>query len=82
MILPGGDAVDKWGAVCSADVSGRVAGSCWAQLSSLVVAVTLNFTLVPVWGLGAVTAGYALLVDTFWRATNGVPPRRYSCFAP
>ena len=37
------------------------------KLSSLVVAVTLNFTLVPVWGLyGAVTAwASALLVDTF-----------------
>ena len=37
------------------------------KLSSLVVAVTLNFTLVPVWGLyGAVTAwASALLIDTF-----------------
>ena len=48
-------------------MSGKSRWQLLNKLSSLVVAVTLNFTLVPVWGLyGAVTAwASALLVDTF-----------------
>ena len=48
-------------------MSGKSASQLLNKLSSLVVAVTLNFTLVPVWGLyGAVTAwASALLIDTF-----------------
>ena len=48
-------------------MSGKSRWQLLNKLSSLVVAVTLNFTLVPVWGLyGAVTAwASALLIDTF-----------------
>lgn len=48
-------------------MSGKSRWQLLNKLSSLVVAVTLNFTLVPVWGLyGAVTAwSSALLIDTF-----------------
>ena len=48
-------------------MSGKSRWQLLNKLSSLVVAVTLNFTLVPVWGLyGAVTTwASALLVDTF-----------------
>ena len=48
-------------------MSGKSRWQLLNKLSSLVVAVTLHFTLVPVWGLyGAVTAwASALLIDTF-----------------
>ena len=48
-------------------MSGKSRWQLLNKLSSLAVAVTLNFTLVPVWGLyGAVTAwASALLIDTF-----------------
>lgn len=48
-------------------MSGKSRWQLLNKLSSLAVAVTLNFTLVPVWGLyGAVTAWTsALLIDTF-----------------
>ena len=48
-------------------MSGKSRWQLLNKLSSLVVAVTLNFTLVPLWGLyGAVTAwASALLIDTF-----------------
>ena len=48
-------------------MSGKSRWQLLNKLSSLVVAVVLNFTLVPVWGLyGAVTAwSSALLIDTF-----------------
>ena len=48
-------------------MSGKSRWQLLNKLSSLVVAVTLNFTLVPIWGLyGAVTAwASALLIDTF-----------------
>ncbi|WP_314707033.1 oligosaccharide flippase family protein [Rothia mucilaginosa] len=48
-------------------MSGKSRWQLLNKLSSLVAAVTLNFTLVPVWGLyGAVTAwASALLIDTF-----------------
>lgn len=48
-------------------MSGKSRWQLLNKLSSLVVAVILNFTLVPVWGLyGAVTAwASALLIDTF-----------------
>ena len=48
-------------------MSGKSRWQLLNKLSSLVVTVTLNFTLVPVWGLyGAVTAwASALLIDTF-----------------
>ena len=65
-------------------MSGKSRWQLLNKLSSLVVAVTLNFTLVPVWGLyGAVTAwASALLIDTFLASYQVFRPRRYSCFGP